>query len=68
VSDEKFFQPVSGIRVVSRFRGPRTLLTEERLNEAKARVEAGESVDAVVNDIAGQLLADEVAGAEPKES
>lgn len=57
---EYFNQPVDGIRVVRRARGPRTLLTPEALEAARARVAAGEDIDAVAESLAIERVALEI--------
>jgi 2'-5' RNA ligase len=51
---ERFAAPTESITVVSRASGPRILLTPEAIAAGRARVAAGESVDAVARDLAAQ--------------
>lgn len=55
--EDYFSQPADAIRVVSRAKGPRTLLTPEALQEARARVAAGEDIDKVAEELAIERVA-----------
>jgi hypothetical protein len=55
--DDYFTQPVDDITIVSRAKGPRTLLTPEALEDARRRVAAGESAA----DVARELAIDQAA-------
>lgn len=56
MSNDKFIQPIEGIEVVSRSRGPRTLLTPEVIEAAKARIALGEDATTVAEELAAKEL------------
>lgn len=53
---DKFLQPADAITIVSRAKGPRTLLTPEAIEDARIRIAGGEDPQDVAEELAMEEL------------